>query len=117
LRVRHEAGYGGARQAAAFARAIGIRPASLHDLEHGQTKTIGTKSLRGYVRIGASLDWLLYGRGEPMLHRNLESTKDLKALQELLLDLAPEDRRVVLELAESLRRAHRRPEGEPPDGS
>src|SRR6266498_883697 len=33
LRIRSEAGYGGERQAAEFARKLGIRPPSLHDLE------------------------------------------------------------------------------------
>lgn len=64
LLVREAAGY--AKNRAAFARKIGISPASLSDLESGESKSL-RKSLSGYIKAGANPHYILYGKGLPML--------------------------------------------------
>jgi hypothetical protein len=66
VKVREAVGYGG-RRAAAFARLLGIKPASLHDLESGKTKALGGKSLAGYIRAGANPTYIERGIGPPLL--------------------------------------------------
>jgi SAM-dependent methyltransferase len=53
--IREQCGFGGPRQMSAFARKLGIAPASLHELESGNAQRLGGKSLAGYMRAGASL--------------------------------------------------------------
>lgn len=69
--IRMLKGYGDKRQAAEFARLIGIKPASLHDIESGETQRLG-KALVGLLKIGASLKYLQDGIGEPMEEKAFE---------------------------------------------
>lgn len=89
-RVRKAAGYGDERQAAEFARLIGIKPSSLHDIESGETKELGGKSLAGYIKIGANPQFLLYDKGMPML-KNIERQLRAQTLVSQMLELDEPD--------------------------
>lgn len=86
--VRAAAGYGGERQAAAFAKLIGVKPPSLHALESGSTTTLGTKTLLGLLKIGASWRFLAEGKGEPMQQKKtIEHTLKNETLMSMLDEL------------------------------
>lgn len=86
IRIREAAGYGGERKAAEFARRIGIKPPSLHDLESGETKELGAKSLAGYLALGANLQYIKSGKGVPVfkdIEKNLRAQTILSQMMEL----------------------------------
>lgn len=53
--IRRLKGYGEGRKAAEFARLIGIRPASLHNLESGRTVRLG-KALEGLLKMALRIN-------------------------------------------------------------
>jgi transcriptional regulator with XRE-family HTH domain len=86
LRIRKAAGYGEPRRQAEFARLLGIKPPSLHSIENGETLNLQQATIEGYLRIGASPDYLFNGRGEPMLgniERRLRNQTTLSMMDEL----------------------------------
>lgn len=111
-RIREAAGFGGERKAAEFARKIGISPASLHDLESGESKSLGSKSLLGYLRLGANVQYIHEGKGVPVF-KDIE--KNLRAQTILSMMIELEDRE--LDSVESIVRAYIRakPGGSPND--
>lgn len=96
-RIREAAGYGEPRRRAEFARKLGIKPPSLHDLESGASLELGSKSWKGYVKIGANPEYLRTGRGAPMLFKDIE--KHLRA--QTLLSMMEELDEKELEAVES----------------
>jgi len=64
--VREAFGFGGHRQQSAFARKLGIGHTSLNQLESGASKRLG-RSIEAYLRIGANPEFLLFGKGPPVL--------------------------------------------------
>lgn len=95
LRIRREAGYGDERRAAEFARKIGIKPPSLHDLESGETKALGGKSLQGYLRIGANPEFIRSGRGPAMLFKDIERKLRLETLMSMFDELDEPQQKTV----------------------
>lgn len=86
IRIREAAGFGGDRMKAKFARKIGITPPSLADLESGETKELGAKSLIGYLLAGANLKYIQDGKGVPVfkdIERNLRAQTILSQMMEL----------------------------------
>jgi hypothetical protein len=112
LRVRVAAGFGDERKAAEFARLIGIKPSSLHDIESGETKELGGKSLAGYIKIGANPQYLLYDKGLPML-KNIEKTLRAQTLVSQMLELEEIDMETVERMVKAFIRA--KPGGSPND--
>lgn len=110
LLVRKELGYGGTRDAAAFARKLGIKASSLHDIESGKTLQLG-KSLKGYIAAGVNPDYLEKGSGPRMLFQQIERKLQTEQMASLFDDLDDEKRHTVMELVRQLRRA----QGGPPD--
>lgn len=54
----------GEENQSAFARAVGVRPAAIQQIENGKTRSLGAKTLAGYARVtGFNVDWLQHGRG------------------------------------------------------
>ena len=104
LLVRRSAGYGDERQASAFAKKMGISAPSLHDIESGKTATLGAKSLVGYYRVGANLEFLLNEKGQPMLSK-FERRIEAETLTSIIMDLDPEQVALVKELLKQLRAA------------
>jgi transcriptional regulator with XRE-family HTH domain len=105
LRVRKAAGYGEDRRAAEFARLIGIKPPSLHDLESGETKSLGGKSLQGYVRIGANPEFIRTGRGPAMLFKDIERKLRLETLMSMFDELDANQQQTVEEVVKGFLRA------------
>ena len=103
LRIRTEAGYGGDRQRAEFARKLGISPPSLADLESGETKDVG-KSLKGYLEIGANPSYILHGRGLPMLFKNIESHLKAQTLVSMMAELDESQQKTVEDVIKALLR-------------
>jgi transcriptional regulator with XRE-family HTH domain len=103
LRVREAAGFGGPRNAAKFARKIGIAPASLHDLESGETRNLG-KSLQGYLKIGANPAYIFDGKGLPLL-RDIEKSLHVQTLVSMMMELDDDQQRVVEELIKTFIRS------------
>jgi hypothetical protein len=99
--VRIAAGYGDDRQAADFARLIGIRPPSLHNLESGATLSLG-KSLIGLLKIGASLKFLREGIGEPMEERNIERQLRNDTLTSSINELSDDEVGIVEDLVKGM---------------
>lgn len=91
--VRDAAGYGGPRQASAFAREIGITPPALHDLESGRSRDV-KKSLKGYIEIGANPDYILNGRGVPVF-KDVEKRLRAQTLLSMMMDLDDEQQAAV----------------------
>lgn len=110
-RIREEAGYGGPRQMTAFAKKIGVTPASVHDLESGKSARFG-ESFKGYVRIGANPQYLEKGSGPVMLFRQIERKLETEELVGYFDDLDDDKRRTVIDLVKHLRRSM----GGAPDG-
>ncbi len=96
-RIRELKGYGGDRQAAEFARLIGIRPASLHNLESGRTLNLG-KALAGLLKIGASLRYLQTGVGKPMEEQEFERLAKDEALHSMIDELDEHEKQSVEDL-------------------
>jgi transcriptional regulator with XRE-family HTH domain len=108
IRIREAAGYGGPRQAANFARKIGITPPSLSDLESGKTKTLG-KSLSGYIRIGANIEYVEKGKGPPMLLKNIERNIENSTLISMIDEMNDDQRKIVFDVAKGLLRVKEGP--------
>jgi transcriptional regulator with XRE-family HTH domain len=104
VQVRKEAGFGDQRQAAKFARLLGITPASLHDLESGKSKTLGGKSLLGYIRLGANAQFIFDGKGKPML-KNIEKTLRAQTLVSMMTELEDIDMETVERMVKAFIRA------------
>lgn len=105
--VRKAAGYGGPRRAAAFARKLGIKPPSLHDLESGKSSKLGD-SLPGYIRIGANPLYILDGKGPKML-RDIERTLRAQSMVSELLELEERQVAMIEEMIHTLIRARPQP--------
>lgn len=103
VRIRQEAGYGDPRSAAKFARLLGISAPSLHDLESGESKSLG-KSLPGYLRIGANPLYIFDGKGMPML-KNIEKTLRAQTLVSQMLELEDVDMETVERMVKAFIRA------------
>lgn len=86
VRIRRAAGYGEERKAAEFARKLGIRAPSLHDLESGESKSLSGKSLQGYLKVGANPAYIFEGKGLPML-KNIERNLQAQTLVSQILEL------------------------------
>lgn len=55
---------GGKPNRSAFARAVGVTPSAIQQIEAGKTLTLDGDTLAGYVRAtGFMVDWLQHGRG------------------------------------------------------
>jgi transcriptional regulator with XRE-family HTH domain len=105
LRIREAAGYGDERQAAEFARLLGIKPPSLHDIESGKTTTLREKSIRGYLRIGANLEFLLTGKGDPMRKSEIERRLRDETLVSMIEDLTEDNKTRIVDVIRALIRA------------
>ena len=101
--VRVAAGYGGDRQAAAFAKLIGIKPPSLHALESGETKALGTQTLLGLLRIGANWRFVMEGRGEPMQQKKaIEHILKSETLMSMLEELDEGETEMVYDVVKGI---------------
>lgn len=109
-RVREELGYGKPGMMTAFAKQIGVAPASIHDIESGKTKELG-KSFKGYVRLGANPLFLEKGVGPVMLFKQIERKLEIEEMIGYIEDLDDDRRKTVMELVRHLRRSM----GGPPD--
>ncbi|MGH6738660.1 MAG: hypothetical protein ACREDY_06455 [Bradyrhizobium sp.] len=101
LLVRKRAGYGDKRQASAFAKKMGISAPSLHDIESGKTLDLGAKSLVGYYRVGANLEFLLREKGQPMLSK-FERRMEAEELTGIIMELDAEKVALVKALLKQL---------------
>jgi hypothetical protein len=112
--MRTAMGFGGRRQAAAFAREIGIKPPTLHDIESGKTKSISLKTAHKIKARGGNPDYVDKGE-KPVL---LKFGPDEKMLEQALLNefraLSPENQKHSLELLKTIRRSQ---PDEPPEGT
>jgi transcriptional regulator with XRE-family HTH domain len=103
--MRAAMGFGGYRQAAAFAREIGIEPATLHDIESGKTKSISLETAYKLRAKGGNPDYVVKGI-KPVL---LKFGSDERMREQELLNefraLSPENQRHSLELLKTIRRS------------
>lgn len=112
LAVRRAAGFGGKRQAAEFARKIGISAASLHDLESGKSQDLG-KSLQGYILgVGANPFFILQGKGAPVI-KDVEKNLRAQTLMMLLLALDEKEIDTVENIVRAFIKAHPTVSAEP----
>jgi len=102
-RIREAAGYGGERQAAEFARRIGIKPPSLHALESGDSKSLG-RSLPGYISIGANPNYILHGKG-PLMLKDIEKSLRAQTLVSMMLELEEKELDTVEDIVKAYIRA------------
>ncbi len=103
-RIRVEAGYGGERQRAEFARKVGITPPSLADLESGESHNLG-KSLPGYLSIGANLNYIIHEKGPPMVFKDIEKHLRAQTLMSMLMELEEQQLEIVENVTKGLIRA------------
>lgn len=86
LEIRRANGMGEKGQAASFARLIGITPASLHNLESGESESLG-RSLPGLLfKAHANPSFLLHGKGPPVL-KDIERSLRAQTLVSMMLEL------------------------------
>lgn len=114
MRIRREAGYGDERRRAEFARLLGIKPPSLHDIESGETKTLNEKTIKGYLKIGANLEYLLTGRGAPMRKQDVERQLKDETLISMLDELDEGDKDAVTDLVKGMIRRKGKPSKQDP---
>lgn len=101
--IRHACGFGDDRQAAAFARKIGIKPPSLHDIESGNTLSLGAKTIVGLIRLGVRLRYIETGRGSIMQSkRGIEHQLKVDSLESMIGELDEGETDVVTDVVKSM---------------
>jgi transcriptional regulator with XRE-family HTH domain len=85
--IRTAAGFGGPRQAAAFAKLIGIKPPSLHDIESGKTSAFSARTVIGLLKIGVSPRFIWEGKGQPMQKKEVEAQLKSETLHSMIDEL------------------------------
>lgn len=113
LAIRTAAGFGERGQAAAFAKLIGIKPPSLHDIESGKTSSLSAQTLLGLLRIGVSAKYIDEGRGEPMQKKEIEHQLKVDAVRSMMSELTEAETDIVADLVKGMIR--RKPGTSPND--
>lgn len=89
---------------AEFARKIGISPPSLSQLESGESGEPKGSTLLGMILAGANPQFVMKGSG-PVLIPEHERKLDAQTLLSTFEEMTPENKRALLDIAKTLRRA------------
>ncbi len=88
-----------------LAETVKSSPEEIEKIEKGQTGPTFELIMQLVGRYDIALDWLLTGRGEMLLHTNLQSQNDEERhikLMESLFSVPPENREAILKALEAI---------------
>lgn len=100
--IRAAAGFGGPRQAAAFAKLVGIKPPSLHDIESGKTSSFSAQTVIGLLKIGVSPRYISEGKGSPMQKKEIEHQLQSDTLMSMIGELDESETEMVADVVKGL---------------
>lgn len=87
---------------AQLAKAIGIRPPSLCDIENGITKSLKANTVLLLSRhLECSADWLNTGKGNPALSHPITSVEESELIA-LFANMTPQNQQALLATARAL---------------